>query len=120
LLTGVRGLDLIGEASSGPEAVRLCRRLHPNLVIMDVRLPDMDGLTATRAIRQALPDCQVLVFSMDEPAEYLRQAVRAGAAGYLLKGSTRRELLNAVREALSPTAMSPSPEDQPDAKDPSN
>jgi DNA-binding NarL/FixJ family response regulator len=113
LLDRAPDLLVVGEASSGQEAVALCRKLRPDLVIMDVRLPDTDGLTATRAIRQVLPDCRVLVFTMDEAATYPREAVRAGAAGYLLKGASRRELLNAVREALS-AAKTPAPEDQPE------
>jgi DNA-binding NarL/FixJ family response regulator len=104
LLAGAPDLDLVGEASSGREALTLCGRIRPNLVIMDVRLPDMDGLTATRAIRQAMPECRVLVFTMHEAADYPREAVRAGAAGYLLKGATRHELLKAVRTALTQAA----------------
>jgi DNA-binding NarL/FixJ family response regulator len=115
LLAGARGLDLVGEAASGHEALTLCRRLRPDLVIMDMRLPDMDGLTATRAIRDAVPDCRVLLFTMYEAADYLGEAVRAGAAGYLLKGASRRELLDALYKALSLAPTPPPSEDQPDA-----
>jgi two-component system NarL family response regulator len=101
LLAGTRDLDVVGESSNGHEALALCRELRPDLVIMDMRLPDVNGLKATRAIRHELPECRVLVFTMDEAAFYLRESVRAGAAGYLLKGASRRELLSAVREALN-------------------
>jgi DNA-binding NarL/FixJ family response regulator len=60
----------------------------------------MDGLTATRAIVQALPHCKVLLFTMYEAPDYLHEALRAGAAGYVLKGGSRQELLNALRTAL--------------------
>jgi DNA-binding NarL/FixJ family response regulator len=114
LLTGASDLELVGEAPNGHEAVGLCRRMRPDLVIMDVRLPDMDGLKATRLIRQALPDCRVLLFTMYEAADYLLEAVRAGASGYVLKGGTRRDLLQAVREALSAPVTTPEREGQPD------
>jgi DNA-binding NarL/FixJ family response regulator len=112
LLDRAPDLLLVGEASSGHEALTLCRQLRPDLVIMDVRLPDVDGLTATRSIRNAVPDCRVLLFTMYEAANYLQEAVRAGAAGYLLKGASRRELLHAARKALSAPAIPPPPEDQ--------
>jgi DNA-binding NarL/FixJ family response regulator len=113
LLTGAAGLEVVGEASNGSDALAVCRRVHPDLVIMDVRLSDMDGLTATRAIIQAQPDCRVLLFTMYEAEDYLREALRAGAAGYVLKGATRRELLNAIRTAMTASPITPGPaEDQ--------
>jgi DNA-binding NarL/FixJ family response regulator len=101
LLTGAADLEVVAEASSGTSALAVCRMIRPDLVIMDVRLSDMDGLTATRAIIRAQPDCRVLLFTMYEAEDYLREALRAGAAGYLLKGATRRELLNAIRKAMT-------------------
>jgi DNA-binding NarL/FixJ family response regulator len=118
LLEGARDLVLVSEATSGQHALNLCQRLQPDLVIMDVRLPDMDGLTATRAIRRALPHCRVLLFTMYEAADYMREAVRAGASGYILKGASRRELLNAVRAALRTAPVAPVPDDQSDVNTP--
>ncbi len=100
MLTGERGLELVGEATNGREALDLCRRLKPDLALLDVRMPEMDGLAATRAIKQVCPSTSVIIVTMHETPEYLFDALKAGAAGYLLKDATRRELILAVRQVL--------------------
>ena len=107
LLSGARHLEIVGEAANGRDAVTLCRRLRPDLVLMDVRLPDVDGLVATRAIREALPDTRVLLVTMYDAPEYASEALRAGAVGYLLKGASRREVLSALRRAVVGLPMQP-------------
>ena len=72
-------LEIIAEVSTAREALTLCEQLHPDLVLMEVRLADMDGLTATRIIRRAAPDTRVLLFTMYEAADYVDEARRAGA-----------------------------------------
>jgi DNA-binding NarL/FixJ family response regulator len=106
LLAGARELEIIGEASSGGEALVVCQRLRPDLVLMDLHLRDMDGLAVTRAIREAGLGTSVLLFTMYEGSAYADEAKRAGAAGYLLKGASRRELLDAVRHALKSSGQS--------------
>jgi DNA-binding NarL/FixJ family response regulator len=100
LLRSAHQVEIVGEAGDGREAIGMAKRLRPDLVLMDVRLPDMHGLAATRAIRAALPEISVLLITMYEAPEYASEAERAGAAGYVLKGATRRELLEALRGAL--------------------
>ena len=100
ILAAERGLELVGEAVNGREAVALCRRLRPDLALIDVRMPDMDGLAATRAIKQESPHSAVIVITMHENPDYLFEALRAGAAGYVLKGATGREIITAVRQVL--------------------
>ena len=100
LLRGARNLEVVAEAASGNEALDMCRELHPDLVLMDVRLADMDGLRATRLIKQVAPEIRVLLFTMYEAADYIGEALRAGAAGYILKGASRQELLEAINRAL--------------------
>jgi DNA-binding NarL/FixJ family response regulator len=107
LLSSARQVEIVGEAADGRDAIMQARRLRPHLVLMDVRLPDMDGLAATRAIRLAYPEIRVLLITMYEAPEYASEAQRAGAAGYLLKGASRRELLAALRRALMSTAPVP-------------
>jgi DNA-binding NarL/FixJ family response regulator len=101
LLGGERGVEIVGEASSGRDAVVLCRRLRPDLVLMDVRMPDMDGLTATRAIKQESPATSVILFTFYENPDYLLEALKAGVAGYLLKGSSRQEIVSAIRQVVA-------------------
>jgi DNA-binding NarL/FixJ family response regulator len=101
VLTGDSDFDLVGEAANGGEVIALCRSLRPDLILMDVRMPDMDGVEATRAIKRACPLTTVLILSMFEDPELLLAAVRAGAAGYVLKGSSEAALRAAMSDALA-------------------
>jgi DNA-binding NarL/FixJ family response regulator len=101
LLSGERGLEVVGEAANGREALLLCRRLQPDAVVMDVRMPDMDGLAVTRAIKLESPATSVILFTMYESPDYLVEALKAGAAGYLLKGAPKREIISTVRQVLA-------------------
>ncbi len=94
------GIEIVGEARNGREAVELCRSLRPDLVLMDVRMPEMDGLKATRAIKREHPETGVLMVTMHENRDYMLEATKAGAAGYVLKDAPRNELLSAVRRVL--------------------
>ena len=100
LLGYEEGLEVVGEASNGREGVELCRRLEPDLVLMDVRMPEMDGLEATRTIKAQQPQVSVLVISTYENPDYLLEAIKAGAAGYILKDASNRQLRNAIWRAL--------------------
>jgi DNA-binding NarL/FixJ family response regulator len=93
-------LVVVGEAVNGRHALELCRRLRPDLVLMDVRMPEMDGLTATREIKKEMPAICVLVVSAYESEDYRREAASVGATDYILKDAERRQLLEAVRAAL--------------------
>jgi len=100
MLHGEPGLEVVAEAADGQEALELCRRLVPDLVLMDVRMPRMDGLAATRAIKEEFPKTSVVMVTMQEDPDYLFEAVIAGAAGYVLKGATPEQLTDAVRQVL--------------------
>jgi DNA-binding NarL/FixJ family response regulator len=100
MLRGASGLEVVGEAANGREALEFCRRLQPDLILMDIRMPEMDGIEATRAIKAEYPQTSVLIVTSHEDPDYLLEAVRAGAAGYVLKELSRRQLINAVQRAL--------------------
>lgn len=91
-------IEVVGEAAAGPEALELCSRLRPDLLLMDVRMPGMDGLTATRKIKERYPEISVLVVTMHDNPDHLIEALRAGAAGYVLKDSSQEEIIRAVRK----------------------
>lgn len=101
ILGADRHLEVVGEATNGSDALELCRRMRPHLVLSDVRMPDMDGLALTRAVKHEWPTTSVILFTMYESADYLVEALRAGAAGYLLKGAPRQEILETVRQVLA-------------------
>jgi DNA-binding NarL/FixJ family response regulator len=94
------GIEIAGEARNGREAVELCRSLRPDIVLMDVRMPEIDGLEATRAIKRELPETAVLMVTMHENRDYMLEATKAGAAGYVLKDASRNELISAVRRVV--------------------
>ncbi len=94
-------LEVVGEAANGREALELCRELRPDLVLMDVRMPEMDGLEATRKIKAELPHTSVLVVTTYDNPDYLLEAIEAGAAGYVLKDAPKKQLINAVRRTLN-------------------
>jgi len=92
-------LELVGEASSGRQAVRLCEQLQPDVVLMDLLMPEMDGAAATRAIRERCPQIQVIILTSFQEKELVQGALEAGAIGYLLKNVSIDELADAIRKA---------------------
>jgi DNA-binding NarL/FixJ family response regulator len=95
----------VGEAASGDEAVTLAASLQPDVVLMDLNMPGLDGIEATRRILEAGPHIAVLVLTMYDEQDSVFDAVRAGARGYLLKGARREELVRAVRAVASGEAI---------------
>jgi DNA-binding NarL/FixJ family response regulator len=101
LLSNEPGLEVVGEASNGLQAIEMCRYLKPDLILMDVRMPEMDGITATRKIKNEHPGVGVLMVTMHENPDYLFEALDAGAAGYVLKDAPADRLINAVHRTLN-------------------
>ena len=100
MLSGEDGIKVIAEANDGSQALSICRELMPDLVLMDVRMPVMDGLKATKRIKDEMPKTSVMMVTMHENPDYLFEAVKAGAAGYVLKDASGERLLSAVRRTL--------------------
>jgi DNA-binding NarL/FixJ family response regulator len=101
-------MDIVGEASDGLEAVIKAEALHPDLVLMDVQMPALDGIEATRQIREKLPDVTVVMLTVRDDDEKLFEAIKSGAQGYLLKDIRSKEMLAMLRGALQgEAALSP-------------
>ncbi|GAA3233049.1 response regulator [Dactylosporangium siamense] len=101
LLTSLPGIEVVAEASTGTQALREAQLTRPDVVIMDLQMPDLNGIEATRRLGVLLPDVAVLVLTMFEDDDSVLAAMRAGARGYLLKGSHQDELLSAVRSVVT-------------------
>jgi len=99
------GLEVIAEAGDGQEAVELVKSLHPDVVIMDVRMPRLGGILATKEITSAAPDTRVIILTVEETQARVGEAIQAGAAGYLLKDVDARELSRAVHLAAAGSAV---------------
>jgi DNA-binding NarL/FixJ family response regulator len=109
LLSGDPSIEIIGEASTGRQAVERARRLDPDVVLMDVRMPDLDGIEATRELTRATPDTRVLILTTFEQDDYVFGALRAGASGFLVKRTRPEELIAAVHTiAAGDSLLSPS------------
>ena len=101
MLHAAEGIQVVAEARTGREALEVARRELPDVVLMDVRMPDMDGLEATRKVKEERPRTAVIMLTMHDNPTYLRDAVRAGAAGYLLKDVSKDELIDAIRQVAT-------------------
>ena len=109
LLAGDSSIEIVGEASTGREAVDRCRRLRPDVVLMDIRMPDLDGIAATRELTGAVPGVRVLILTTFEQDDSVFGALRAGASGFLVKRTRPEELIAAVHTiAAGDSLLSPS------------
>ena len=97
LLSVHRDIEVVGQASNGQEAVEVAAQVQPDVVLMDVRMPLLNGVRATRRLKRALPQCRVIVLTTFDDDEYVFDALRAGAAGYLLKDVPSARLVEAIR-----------------------
>ncbi len=98
-------IEVVGEAADGDECVRLCARLDPDVVLMDVRMPRLDGIQATRRIADSGRHAKVLVLTTFDLDEYVFDSLRAGAAGFLLKDAPREQLISAIHQAVDGDAL---------------
>ncbi len=105
LLERQEDITVVGEATNGQEACEAAGRLHPDIILMDMAMPVMDGLEATRRIKLAYPDIKVLVLTQHDSREYVGPALQAGAVGYVLKRSGGREVLSAIRQVAEQGAF---------------
>jgi len=99
ILDGQEDFEVVGEASTGRQALEEARRLRPDVVVMDISMPDMTGIEATAKIRSELPNTQVMGLTMHEDESYVFALLKAGAAGYVLKRAAAEDLVSAVRAA---------------------
>jgi DNA-binding NarL/FixJ family response regulator len=105
LLQSVDSLEVVGEATSGQEAIQLARELQPDIVLMDVQMPGLNGIEATRQIVYTSPHISILMLTMFEDDESVFAALRAGARGYLLKGALKAEIVRAIQGVASGEAI---------------
>ena len=105
ILDGRDGITVVGEASDGEEAVRLARELTPDVVVMDIRMPGMDGITATRRILEARPAARILILTTFDTDEHVFAAIRAGASAFLLKDTRADQFVQAIQTVAGGNAV---------------
>jgi DNA-binding NarL/FixJ family response regulator len=105
ILDLAEGIEVVGEAADGREAVRLAKELHPDVVLMDVRMPELDGIEATQRLQHAGVDARILVLTTFDLDDYVYGALKAGASGFLLKDAPREQLVIAIRTVARGEAL---------------
>ena len=109
LLSSDAAIQIVGEASTGREAIHTAVRLRPDVVLMDIRMPDLDGIAATAELARVAPDSRILILTTFEDEDYIFRSLRAGASGFLLKRTRPEDLIAAVHTvALGDSLLSPS------------
>ncbi|MDD5712635.1 MAG: response regulator transcription factor [Smithellaceae bacterium] len=101
LIDAQEDMEVAGEADNGRKAVEMAKKLRPNVVVMDISMPDMNGIEATQKIKQELPEVKVIALSMHSDSRFVMKMIKAGAAGYLLKDCAFDELIVAIKATLS-------------------
>jgi DNA-binding NarL/FixJ family response regulator len=91
------GIEIVGEAATGREAIALAQRTKPDVALVDIRMPDVDGIQATKAISEAVPETRVVILTAYDDRQFVIEAVRAGARGYVLKSREAEQLIQAIR-----------------------
>jgi two-component system response regulator NreC len=94
------GLDLIGEAAGGYEAIELVEKFHPEVLVLDISMPDLDGISVTRKLKPNFPDLRILILTLHEDEALVKEAIKAGASGYILKRAAESELVTAIQVIL--------------------
>jgi two-component system response regulator NreC len=100
LLNDEAGFEIVGEAATSEEALRLTVEIRPDLVLMDLSMPEIGGIEATRRIHERTPEVRVLILTLHEEIDMVREAIRAGAGGYILKRAVKTELISAIQTVL--------------------
>ena len=104
LILTAADMEVVGEAGTGAEAVAQAQALQPEVMLLDIRMPDGNGLAALNQIKAASPDTSVIMVTMHDNPDYISRAIAAGAAGYVLKAANRQDFLTAIRTVLNPSA----------------
>ena len=100
LLAAEPEMELVGEASGGYEAIELAEKMQPDVLLLDLSMPDLDGIQVTRAVKTSFPDLRVLILTVHEDQALLREAIRAGASGYIVKRAAESELISAINVVM--------------------
>jgi len=101
ILLSLENISIAGEAGNGEDAIKMYNSVKPDLVIMDISMPGMNGIEATKIIKEKDPDAKILILTMHDNQEYLNQIIRSGAKGFILKNTDKEELLDAVKTVAS-------------------
>lgn len=100
LINGEPGMELVGEATNGEEAIQLAQLVNPNVIVLDLSMPGLDGIQATRKIKREQPEVRILILTIHEDEALLREAMQAGASGYIIKHAAETELISAIHSVL--------------------
>jgi two-component system, NarL family, response regulator NreC len=101
LLRTSADFSVVGEAGDGEEAVRLAEKVKPDVILMDISMPNLDGIAATKVIKERFPEVKVVILTVHEDEEYAFQILRAGASGYVLKNASKKDIFKAIESAVS-------------------